>query len=188
MTSKPSVYVLHHDNGLLRTLIWRAVSNSAAYLRPHIEPEMSHQVLRYVSDPIQALQELRRVVKPGGIVAVRESAETSWCPESPGLEAFWDQLSAIVRLKGGNPHPGKRLHVWAEEAGFERSEITCSADTWCFSTSEKREYWGESMDAVFSASAFASNAEKMNIGQECLKVQVEAWKTGSRMMTAGFRC
>lgn len=103
-------------------------------------------------------------IKPGGVVAVHELAEMSWYPESPGLEAFWDQLSAMIRLKGGNPHPGKRLHVWAKEVGFERSEITCGAGTWCFSTSEEREYWGGSMEAVFSA--FASNAGKMDTARK----------------------
>src|SRR5437868_10227667 len=32
----------------------------------------AHQVLQHVGDPVQALREMRRVTRPGGIVAVRE--------------------------------------------------------------------------------------------------------------------
>lgn len=34
----------------------------------------AHQVLQHIAEPVRALQEMRRVVKKGGIVAVRESS------------------------------------------------------------------------------------------------------------------
>src|SRR5256885_15506444 len=33
----------------------------------------AHQVLQHVADPVRALHEMRRVCKPGGVVAVRDS-------------------------------------------------------------------------------------------------------------------
>ncbi|KAF7724044.1 hypothetical protein EC973_001420 [Apophysomyces ossiformis] len=229
-------------------MLWRTVLNSAAYLRPHIKPEMSildvgcgpgsisvdmaklvakghvvgieytpeplkearafaiqqgvqnvefqvgdihaldfpdntfdivhcHQVLQHIANPIQALREMKRVAKPGGIVAVRESAVLSWYPELPGLEAYWNLQTRMAQLKGGNPHPGKHIHVWAQEAGFERSQITCSASAWCFSTPEEREYWGGSIEQRTLSSSFATNALEMNLAtQEELKGLAEAWK------------
>ncbi|KAF9997793.1 hypothetical protein BGZ79_008495 [Entomortierella chlamydospora] len=50
----------------------------------------AHQVLQHVADPTQALREMRKVVKPGGIVASHESVTTSCYSKSPGLEAYWD--------------------------------------------------------------------------------------------------
>ncbi|KAK3816507.1 MAG: S-adenosyl-L-methionine-dependent methyltransferase [Benniella sp.] len=46
-----------------------------------------HQGLQHVADPVQALREMGRVAKPGGIVAARETAIGSMYPELPSLEA-----------------------------------------------------------------------------------------------------
>ncbi|OOF91399.1 hypothetical protein ASPCADRAFT_177418 [Aspergillus carbonarius ITEM 5010] len=105
-----------------------------------------HQVLQHISDPVRALTEMRRVVKPGGIVAARESSAMSWYPEGNGGIRKWVELTGRVgREKGGNPHPGEKIHVWAVEAGFEREMVKRSAGAWCFSSDEERRYWGGSM-------------------------------------------
>ncbi|KAF9363557.1 hypothetical protein BGX34_003848 [Mortierella sp. NVP85] len=99
----------------------------------------------------------------------------SWSPKSSGLDGYWKLQSAIARLKGGNPHPGKKIHAWAREAGFDRSRITCSASVWCFSSLEEREIWSKSMSAVLSG--FGSKAVEANpASQEDLKEQAKAWK------------
>lgn len=46
-----------------------------------------HQVLQHITDPVLAMQEMRRVAKGGGIVAARESASLTWYPESEGIAA-----------------------------------------------------------------------------------------------------
>lgn len=70
-----------------------------------------HQVLQHIADPVQALREMRRVAKPGGVVAARESASVLWYPENEGI-ARWDELDQRMRrAKGGNPHPGRFIHV-----------------------------------------------------------------------------
>lgn len=48
------------------------------------------------------------------------------------------------KAKGGNPHPGARIHEWARLAGFEMGRIQRSAGAWCFSTPERR-YWGSGL-------------------------------------------
>ncbi|KAE8353088.1 S-adenosyl-L-methionine-dependent methyltransferase [Aspergillus coremiiformis] len=117
-----------------------------------------HQVLQHIADPVKALQEMRRVVKPGGIVAARESATMSWYPENQGIDAWLDITTRMATAKGGHPHPGRFLHVWAGEAGFDRSNITRSTGSWCFSTPEERDYWGGSMGARARSSGFATTA------------------------------
>ncbi|PWY93878.1 S-adenosyl-L-methionine-dependent methyltransferase [Aspergillus sclerotioniger CBS 115572] len=102
-----------------------------------------HQVLQHIADPVQALREMRRVTKPNGIVAARESSKMSWYPEdNEGIRKWNELMERVGRGNGGNPNPGERIHVWAVEAGFEREKVRRSAGAWCFSELEERRYWG----------------------------------------------
>ena len=103
-----------------------------------------HQVLQHVGQPVEALREMYRVLKPGAILACRESdfSVNSWFPESAGIQSFQDLYMRVARSNGGDPTAGRKLHVWASEAGFDWKHIKSSASIWCFSTFEEREYWG----------------------------------------------
>jgi ubiquinone/menaquinone biosynthesis C-methylase UbiE len=81
----------------------------------------AHQVLQYVSDPVAALREMRRVTRPGGLVAVRDAdyAAMTWHPQSPGMTRWLEVYRAVARLHGGEPDAGRRLLAWARAAGFE---------------------------------------------------------------------
>ncbi|OAQ78048.1 ubiE/COQ5 methyltransferase [Purpureocillium lilacinum] len=118
----------------------------------------AHQVLQHIADPVKALREMRRVAKPGGLVACRESASMTWHPPSRKLDAWYRVTTEMAAAKGGNPHPGSRIHVWAEQAGFPRDRVTRGAGSWCFSSDEQREYWGGSMGERARSSGFATMA------------------------------
>ncbi|KAL4874274.1 S-adenosyl-L-methionine-dependent methyltransferase [Aspergillus karnatakaensis] len=114
-----------------------------------------HQVLQHISDPVNALRELHRVTTRGGIVSLRESASMTWYPVNQGISAWLALTTEVAMERGGNPHPGNRIHCWAREAGFELGRMERSAGTWCFSTPEEREYWGEGMARRMEGSGFA---------------------------------
>ena len=102
----------------------------------------AHQVLQHLGDPVAALREMRRVTRPGGIVAVRDSdyAAFTWFPELPELAEWLDLYERVARGNGGEPDAGRRLLSWAHAAGF--TDVTASSSTWCFAAPADREWWG----------------------------------------------
>jgi ubiquinone/menaquinone biosynthesis C-methylase UbiE len=104
----------------------------------------AHQVLQHVGDPVRALAEMRRVCKPGGYVAARDSDYSAffWYPQTPVLDEWNSFYHQVARANGGEPDAARHLKAWAARAGFDRGDIQTSASTWCFSTDEEREWWG----------------------------------------------
>lgn len=102
----------------------------------------AHQVMQHVNEPVQALREMRRVCKPGGIVAACDSDYGGfiWYPELPALDEWMRCYQQATRANGGQPNAGRYLLSWAQRADF--CDITATSSTWCLSTPEKRDWWG----------------------------------------------
>ncbi len=115
----------------------------------------AHQVLQHVGDPVAALVEMRRVTRPGGMVAARDSDYPGmrYFPDHADLGAAFSAYGALTRVNGANWDAGRRLLHWAGRSGF--TSVVSSASAWCFATPEDRRWWGGLWADRFTESSMA---------------------------------
>jgi ubiquinone/menaquinone biosynthesis C-methylase UbiE len=137
----------------------------------------AHQVLQHVTDPAQALREMRRVCKPDGLVAARDGDYDgfSWHPRLPELDEWHALYFELATRNGGDPRAGARLLHYAQAAGF--TDITASSSTWCFATPTDREFWGGMWAERILESRVAGQAMDAGLaGRADLERMAEGWR------------
>ena len=146
----------------------------------------AHQVLQHLADPVGALAEMRRVTRPGGIVAVRDAVYSAmtWFPEPAGMEQWRSVYMATARANGGEPDAGSRLLSWAREAGF--TDVTASASTWCYATPADRA-WQSQTWAQRSLTSFGPRAVELGLADGAdLETMAQAWRQWGASEDAWF--
>ena len=110
--------------GLTNVRFESANAYALPFLDDSFDAALAHTLLVHLSEPVRALRELQRVVRPGGVVAVSDDdfGTVVLSPSNPLVEEAISLLVRVVQHNGGNPYYARHLRRCLLEAGFVRTE------------------------------------------------------------------
>jgi SAM-dependent methyltransferase len=84
----------------------------------------AQSVLLHLREPLAALKEMRRVLKPDGVVGIvdGDAGSVVFAPPAPAIDKLWGFINRSIQHRGGDPYYARNLRPLLSEAGFERAE------------------------------------------------------------------
>jgi ubiquinone/menaquinone biosynthesis C-methylase UbiE len=140
-----------------------------------IDAVFAHAVLVHLDEPERALKEFRRVLRPGGVVAVREfdSSSLFFEPSTPLLEAI---VSLCRRFFNRSLPDLRGLRALLLAAGFAETAVHASGRYWGSREEMPKVVIG--FESIFHSAAFRQTASEEGWADpEALEVLLAALRT-----------
>lgn len=141
----------------------------------------AHQVLQHLREPRAAIREMLRVLRAGGLIAVRDVdwGTVAYWPADPWIDRFIDVHIETWSQNGGDPRIGRKLR-----ALFNSSEVTdlrITGSQWCYAVPAETQQWGESYAERLLTSPMGARAvERGNASREDLEAMAAAFRAWAR--------
>jgi len=153
----------------------------------------SHAVMQHLRHPLEAMREMRRVMRPGGVIGVADADHDGsiiW-PASAGADASLELMRELrARAGGGDPRVGKRLGTLLYEAGFTHIEVSVAAG--CDGTAESTQRAGSFWSAYLRSPELRAQALALGLASdselETMAHAWQAWGAAPGAMWARFWC
>ena len=120
------------ERGLTNVDFERGDAYELAYRDEQFDAVFSHAMLDHKREPLAILKELHRVLKPGGLIALRsvDLAATLIAPANTTLTRAFDIWLKHRQHCGGDPFIGRRLRAMLHGVGFTKTIGSSSSESW----------------------------------------------------------
>ncbi len=137
----------------------------------------AHQVLQHLSDPVACVAEAARVLRPDGLLAVRDSdyAGFFWAPANPLLDRWLELYHQLTARNRAEADAGRHLPAWVRAGGF--TDLTVTSSSWTFADPAGRAWWGGLWADRVRHSSYAAQAIAAGLSDEAELAAIEAgWR------------
>ena len=117
---------LARERGIANVAFQAASIYRLPYADGSFDAAFACAVLQHLAAPLAALKEIRRVLKPGGVIGIVDGSSTITFryPMNPLLKV-WDNLRGLQGERNtGRPSEALQLRVLLREAGFARTQAS----------------------------------------------------------------
>ena len=137
----------------------------------------AHQVLQHLRRPVDALVQIGKLLKPGGVLGIRDAdwGSMTFYPENEGMRRFLAMYYDLARRNGGEPNAGRHLRRWFREAGFADTRITTSTTSYADAAATRE--W---------ANTYAERTLHSNLAEKALEYGL-ATRSDLESMAAAWR-
>ena len=137
----------------------------------------ANAVLWHLRQPVRALVEMRRVLRPGGIVGVRDCdwGGRIYAPATPQLEQWFALTIRIRQRNGGDPFLGRNHRRLLLEAGFMQPKSSVSV--WSAGTPDEIRHCATFLKAQLQGFACTALAEAWmeQPAVDAVAAEIDAW-------------
>jgi ubiquinone/menaquinone biosynthesis C-methylase UbiE len=144
-----------------------------------------HAVLEHLTQPLDALKEVQRVLKSGGIVGTRSPDQGGWIytPTSSLLDKTSELAERLYQHNGGNRRIGRQLRGLLHQAGFVSIHATASYRS--HGTPETVQWTAERFARLFTEPPMAEQILELGWAtREELSHMATAWRAWAELPEA----
>jgi len=154
---------------------------------------LAHTLLLHLNDPLRALCQMRRVLRPGGVIGVADDdyGTVVSSSSSPLLSRLGELWVRLLQHNGGSPYYARHLRRLLLEAGFARTEGHAVASEY-YGTQEATQRFARLVTYLVYLPALRKLAADLGWADDCMLdsmiAELQSWAGNPDSFLAWMYC